>query len=56
MAKEIYGNPRLWYYLRKILAQSKPDDKRGNPLTIPDVAAPIHSANLKKNIALPYYM
>ena len=43
MAKEIYGNPRLWVLLfeENFSTNQNPDDiAEGTPLTIPDVAAP----------------
>ena len=51
MAKEIYGNPRLWVLLfeENFSTNQNPDDiAEGTPLTIPDVAAPGSFSELEK--------
>ena len=51
MAKEIYGNPRLWVLLfeENFSTNQNPDDiAEGTPLTIPDVAAPGSFSKLEK--------
>ena len=51
MAKEIYGNPRLWVLLfeENFSTNQNPDDiAEGTPLTIPDVAAPGSLSELEK--------
>ena len=51
MAKEIYGNPRLWVLLfeENFSTNQNPDDiAEGTPLTIPDVAAPGSFSELER--------
>lgn len=51
MAKEIYGNPRLWVLLfeENFSTNQNPDDiAEGTPLTIPDVATPGSFSELEK--------
>lgn len=51
MAKEIYGNPRLWVLLfeENFSTNQNPDDiAEGTPLTIPNVAAPGSFSELEK--------
>ena len=51
MAKEIYGNPRLWVLLfeENFNTNQNPDDiAEGTPLTIPDVATPGSFSELEK--------